>query len=429
MAPDVPDRRPARPPPSRPRRSRGSARRSARPRCCPPGPTTTRRVYDWEVEEIFLRDWIAVGRAEEVPEPTSFILRDVLGENVIIVRGRDGVIRAFYNVCRHRGTAVEERECGKAVRFQCPYHAWIYDLDGSPRPRQAHRGPRGLQLRHVRADRDPLRDLGRLRLPVLRRRGRHAAAARVPGRLVRPPRRLRARHEHAPARGPPDLRRRRQLEDRGRELQRVLPLPAGPQDAQPAHALRPGRGLPGRGAVEGRLDAVRRGLRDDVDQRHARRPAAALRPRRGRGAADLLLHPVAEPDRVGAPGLRPHAPGVAGRPEPQHRPLRPLRRGGPAGHRSTSAAPSSSGTSPTARTTTWWRCSSRGRGRRSWTAGRYSNQEASVHAFDIMVADRYANDGSRTVRGWRTETASDRRLVTRILGPAQQAEAAESAPE
>jgi hypothetical protein len=60
---------------------------------------------------------------------------------------------------------------------------------------------------------------------------------------------------------------------------------------------------------------------------------------------------------------------------------------------------------------------------RSWTAGRYSNQEASVHAFDIMVADRYANDGSHTVRGWRTETASDRRQVTRILGPGQQAEA------
>jgi Rieske 2Fe-2S family protein len=63
---------------------------------------------------------------------------------------------------------------------------------------------------------------------------------------------------------------------------------------------------------------------------------------------------------------------------------------------------------------------------RSWTAGRYSNQEASVHAFDIMVADRYANDGSHTPRGWRTETASERRLVTKILGPAQQAEAGES---
>ena len=58
-------------------------------------------------------------------------MRDVLGESVLLVRGRDDVIRAFYNVCRHRGTAVEERECGKAVRFQCPYHAWIYDLDGS----------------------------------------------------------------------------------------------------------------------------------------------------------------------------------------------------------------------------------------------------------------------------------------------------------
>ena len=59
---------------------------------------------------------------------------------------------------------------------------------------------------------------------------------------------------------------------------------------------------------------------------------------------------------------------------------------------------------------------------RSWTAGGYSNQEASVLAFDIMVADRYANDGSHTERGWRTETAADRRLVTRKLGPAQQAE-------
>jgi phenylpropionate dioxygenase-like ring-hydroxylating dioxygenase large terminal subunit len=55
----------------------------------------------------------------------------VAGEPLIVVRGRDGVLRAFYNVCRHRGTAVVEEPCGRAVRFQCPYHAWIYDLDGS----------------------------------------------------------------------------------------------------------------------------------------------------------------------------------------------------------------------------------------------------------------------------------------------------------
>jgi len=87
-------------------------------------------VYEWEREEIFFRDWIAVGRAEEIAGPGSFVLRDVLGEQLLLVRGKDDVIRAFYNVCRHRGTAVEERECGTAVRFQCPYHAWIYDLDG-----------------------------------------------------------------------------------------------------------------------------------------------------------------------------------------------------------------------------------------------------------------------------------------------------------
>ena len=72
-----------------------------------------------------------VAREEDVAEPTSFIRIDLDGEDIIVVRGRDEVIRAFYNVCQHRGTAFEERECGKAVRFQCPYHAWIYDLEGT----------------------------------------------------------------------------------------------------------------------------------------------------------------------------------------------------------------------------------------------------------------------------------------------------------
>ena len=51
-------------------------------------------------------------RAEDVPEPGSFKLLELDGEQLLLVRGRDDVIRAFYNVCRHRGTAVEERECG-----------------------------------------------------------------------------------------------------------------------------------------------------------------------------------------------------------------------------------------------------------------------------------------------------------------------------
>ena len=87
-------------------------------------------VLDWERERIVRTDWVMAARVEDVPTPGSFKLLDLDGEQLLLVRGKDDVIRAFYNVCRHRGTAVEERECGTAVRFQCPYHAWIYDLDG-----------------------------------------------------------------------------------------------------------------------------------------------------------------------------------------------------------------------------------------------------------------------------------------------------------
>ena len=88
-------------------------------------------IFDWERREILRRDWVMVAREEDAAEPGSYLLVDVDGDNLIVVRGRDGQLRAFYNVCRHRGTAVIEEPCGKAVRFQCPYHAWIYDLDGS----------------------------------------------------------------------------------------------------------------------------------------------------------------------------------------------------------------------------------------------------------------------------------------------------------
>jgi glycine betaine catabolism A len=74
--------------------------------------------------------WVAAAEESAVADPGSFVLADVDDESIVIVRGRDGVLRGFYNVCQHRGTAVTEERCGKAVRFQCPYHAWIYDLDG-----------------------------------------------------------------------------------------------------------------------------------------------------------------------------------------------------------------------------------------------------------------------------------------------------------
>ena len=87
-------------------------------------------IHDFERKEWFRRDWIVVGREEDAPSAGTYFTAEVDDEPLLIARGRDGELRAFYNVCRHRGTAVVEEPCGTAVRFQCPYHAWIYDLEG-----------------------------------------------------------------------------------------------------------------------------------------------------------------------------------------------------------------------------------------------------------------------------------------------------------
>ncbi len=75
--------------------------------------------------------WTAVAREQDIPDPATYVLVDVGSERAIVVRGRDGVIRAFHNVCKHRGTPVVEEATGCVPRFQCPYHAWIYDLSGN----------------------------------------------------------------------------------------------------------------------------------------------------------------------------------------------------------------------------------------------------------------------------------------------------------
>jgi Rieske 2Fe-2S family protein len=87
-------------------------------------------IHDFERERWFRRDWVVVGREADAAGSGTYFLATVDDEPLLIVRGRDGVLRGFYNVCQHRGTAVVEERCGTAVRFQCPYHAWIYDLDG-----------------------------------------------------------------------------------------------------------------------------------------------------------------------------------------------------------------------------------------------------------------------------------------------------------
>jgi phenylpropionate dioxygenase-like ring-hydroxylating dioxygenase large terminal subunit len=91
-----------------------------------------------ELDRIFRRDWICVARAEEVPVPGSYLAVDVAGEPLIVVRGRDQQVRVFSRVCRHRyedllggETPPDARVKGCVDRFECPYHAWTYRLDGS----------------------------------------------------------------------------------------------------------------------------------------------------------------------------------------------------------------------------------------------------------------------------------------------------------
>lgn len=91
-------------------------------------------VLAFEQEAWFAGGWVCVGREEDALETGSFFLAHVAGESAIVARGDDGALRAFYNVCRHRGATLVEDACGRVVRFQCPYHAWVYDLQGALRP-------------------------------------------------------------------------------------------------------------------------------------------------------------------------------------------------------------------------------------------------------------------------------------------------------
>jgi Rieske 2Fe-2S family protein len=92
---------------------------------------TDPEVFAAEQERIFEAHWFAAARAVEIGDPGSFRTVDVGRENVLLVRGRDRVLRAFLNVCRHRGARVCVQESGTGQRkLQCGYHAWTYGLDG-----------------------------------------------------------------------------------------------------------------------------------------------------------------------------------------------------------------------------------------------------------------------------------------------------------
>lgn len=87
-------------------------------------------IYDLEIEKIVNRNWILAGHVSQLPEPGDFKVLNVGQESAIIVRGKDGNLKAFANVCRHRGSLVCLEQHGHVDKFQCPYHGWMYDIDG-----------------------------------------------------------------------------------------------------------------------------------------------------------------------------------------------------------------------------------------------------------------------------------------------------------
>jgi Rieske 2Fe-2S family protein len=121
-----------------------------------PGPSyTDPSVFAAERERIFFRDWVCVGRAGAIAEPGTLLTIDLLGESLLLVRGRDGVARGFYNVCRHRGARLCDTSSGRVGgALRCPYHAWSYGLDG-----QLLAAPNMQDLAHFDRDDYPLKPI------------------------------------------------------------------------------------------------------------------------------------------------------------------------------------------------------------------------------------------------------------------------------
>jgi phenylpropionate dioxygenase-like ring-hydroxylating dioxygenase large terminal subunit len=92
---------------------------------------TDARIAQLERERVFGRTWQVVARADQLQSAGQFVTAELAGEPLLLVRGSDSQLRAFYNVCRHHAAAVATDEQGTASLFRCPYHGWSYGLDGS----------------------------------------------------------------------------------------------------------------------------------------------------------------------------------------------------------------------------------------------------------------------------------------------------------
>ncbi|XDZ65336.1 aromatic ring-hydroxylating dioxygenase subunit alpha [Alphaproteobacteria bacterium LSUCC0684] len=96
----------------------------------PPAAYTDPAVLDVEVDRIFRRHWICLGRADQVAGEGEYMCLDFAGQSIILIRDKGGNLRAFANTCRHRGARLLDG-AGRIAGIRCPFHSWAYKLDGS----------------------------------------------------------------------------------------------------------------------------------------------------------------------------------------------------------------------------------------------------------------------------------------------------------
>ena len=87
-------------------------------------------IFDLEKHNIFYNSWIFIGHESQIPNKGDFFVYKLLDEEIIVLRNKENKVKAFFNVCRHRGSRVCLEEKGNTSRFTCPYHSWTYNLDG-----------------------------------------------------------------------------------------------------------------------------------------------------------------------------------------------------------------------------------------------------------------------------------------------------------
>ena len=87
-------------------------------------------IFDLEKNHIFYDSWIFIGHESQIPNKGDYFVYKLLDEEIIVLRNKENEVKAFFNVCRHRGSRICLEESGNTSRFSCPYHSWTYNLDG-----------------------------------------------------------------------------------------------------------------------------------------------------------------------------------------------------------------------------------------------------------------------------------------------------------